>query len=309
MAVFQGFLTIAAVIFVGWLGAHLGILDSRARTVLSNTSFFFASPALLFMIMARADLEHVLSWTLVVNTLAMFAAAGAYLLVTMLRRRPIEPGERAIGMMTACFTNAGNLGLPIAVYVLGDAAWMAPVLLPQLVILQPAFLTYLDLWAGRATGERRSWWRYLLLPMRNPITVAVLLGIAANVFRVPIPEVITAPLDLLGGMAVPAMLVAFGISLRLDPLLAKGTHAGHGWAIVVIKLIVHPAAAFGLALAFGLNTDQTLAVTVSAALPAAQNIFVIADRYGTGRLVARDAIFWSTTLCVPVIVFLSLVIR
>ena len=42
-----------------------------------------------------------------------------------------------------------------------------------------------------------------------------------------------------------------------------------------------------------------LAVTVLAALPTAQNIFVHANRYGRGVVLARDAIFATTVLAVP----------
>ncbi len=304
-AVFSGFFTIAVVIFAGWLGAHLGILGHNARAVLSNTAFFLASPALLFTVMVRADLGHVMSWTLVVNVLAVIVAASAYQVVARLRWPDTHPADRAIGTMACCYTNAGNLGLPIAAYVLGDIAWMAPVLLLQLTLLQPTVLTYLDFRMSRS----RVWWRNLLTPFRNPITVGAILGLLANITSVPLPTFVSAPLDLLGAMAVPAMLVAFGVSLRLDPLPGKGPHASQVWGIVAIKLLLHPVAAFFFARAFGLTTAQTLAVTVSAALPAAQNIFVIADRYGHARLLARDVIFWSTVISLPLILCLTLLIR
>ena len=49
-----------------------------------------------------------------------------------------------------------------------------------------------------------------------------------------------------------------------------------------------------------------LAVTVIAALPTAQNVFVMSTRYGVHESVARDAVFWSTILCVPVILAATL---
>ena len=53
-------------------------------------------------------------------------------------------------------------------------------------------------------------------------------------------------------MAVPAMLLAFGVSLRLDPLPGRGTHAREVGLIQVAKVVVHPLVAWGLGLAFGL---------------------------------------------------------
>jgi malonate transporter and related proteins len=44
---------------------------------------------------------------------------------------------------------------------------------------------------------------------------------------------------------------------------------------------------------------------VIAALPAAQNIYVIASRYDVGELLARDSIFTSTMLSVPTITLIA----
>lgn len=56
---------------------------------------------------------------------------------------------------------------------------------------------------------------------------------------------------------------------------------------------------------FGLSGHELLAVTVIAALPSAQNIYVIAARYEVGELLARDSIFTSTLLSVPVITLIA----
>lgn len=302
--------TIAAVIFAGWLAARLKLLDRTGRVVLSNAAFFLASPALLFTIMARASLAHVLSMTFVVSAIAVAIAAAMYLAATRVLWRRTTAGERVIGAMASCYTNAGNLGLPIAAYVLGDVAWIAPILLMQLVLLQPTCLTILDLLAARRGGVRKRVWTNMLIPLRNPITVGAVTGLAVNVLHVPLPQWVWAPLDLLGGLAVPAMLLAFGVSLCLDPKPGRGENVSQVWGITIIKVVFHPLVAFLLAkYAFALGGPSVLAVTVAAALPSAQNIFVISDRYGFARLVARDAIFWTTLLSVPIIVGLALVLQ
>jgi len=59
----------------------------------------------------------------------------------------------------------------------------------------------------------------------------------------------------------------------------------------------------------GMNTTRIRllgAVTVLAALPTAQNIFLYAQRFEAGVIVARDAIFLSTIACVPVLLLIAL---
>lgn len=308
-AVLTGVFTIAAVVSTGWLAAQLRILDASARAALSNAAFFLAAPALLFTIMSRANLGHVLSQTFVVSAIAVIAAALCYLVSVQVLWPDTGAGERVIGAMASCYTNAGNLGLPIAAYVLGDVAWIAPILLMQLTILQPTLLTILDFLSARREGRTPRLVVGFLTPFKNPITLGALAGLGINIAGLTVPEWLWGPMDLLGGMAVPAMLVAFGISLRLDPLPGRGDDAAQVWLITGIKVVIHPAIAFVLArFAFGLNGPEVLAVAIAAALPAAQNTFVIADRYRYARILARDAVFWTTLFSVPVIIALSVLI-
>jgi predicted permease len=309
-AALSGYFTIWSVIGVGWLAAHLHILDDSARRILSRLAFTIASPVLLFTLVARADLRHLFSSTLVVSALAIVAVLLSYLLIARLLWGQGRLADRVIGALSAGYTNAGNLGLPVAAYVLGDMTWMAPILLIQIGILQPTALALLDVDAASGTGRRLSWSRYASLPFRNPLTVGTLAGLLVNATGLPIPQLIWDPATMLGAVAVPAMLIAFGVSLRLDPLPGRGPHAKELIVVTALKVLVHPAIAFALAeWVFHLPTAQILAVTVIAALPTAQNIFLIAGRYGVGFRLARDAIFVSTIASIPVIIAASTWLR
>lgn len=309
-AALNGYFTIWTVIGAGWLAAHLRILDDNARRVLSRLAFTVASPVLLFTLVARADLKHLFSSTLVVSGLAILAMVISYLIAARVFLGPGRLADRVIGTLCSSYTNAGNLGLPVAAYVLGDMTWMAPILLIQIGILQPVALALLDVAAARGTGERLSWLRYATLPLRNPLTVGTLAGLVVNAAGIVVPDLLWAPASMLGAVAVPAMLIAFGVSLRLDPLPGRGPHARELLLVTAGKVLLHPAIAFGLATwVFRLPIEQVLAVTVIAALPTAQNIFVIAGRYRVGYRLSRDAIFISTLASVPVIIAASTWLR
>jgi len=309
-AALSGYLTIWSVIGVGWVVAHFRVLTEDHRRMLSRLAFTVASPALLFSLVSRADLSHLFSRTLLVSALAIALAAGAYLIAARVWFGGGDLPGRVVGTLCAAYTNAGNLGLPIAAYVLGDMTWMAPIILIQVGVLQPTALALLDLGAARKDGVRLTWWRYASLPVRNPITLGTLAGLAVNLLGIEVPTLLWEPIEMIGQVAVPAMLLAFGISLRLDPLPGRGRHARELALAAPIKVLLHPAIAFALgAWVFGLSTADLLAVTVIAALPTAQNIYLIAGRYHVRTLLARDAIFISTIASIPVIVAASTWLR
>jgi predicted permease len=144
--------------------------------------------------------------------------------------------------------------------------------------------------------------RTLTRPFTNPLTVGSLLGLLLAVTGVDLPGAVEDPLVLVGGMAVPSMLLAYGVSLRLGPRPGHGTSTAEIGYITILKLVVQPAAAYVAGRAFLHLDDRALfAVTVLAALPTAQNIFVHATRYGRAEVLARDSIFVTTLLSVPAI--------
>ena len=296
--VVEGFATIGVVIGLGVLLAQLGVLDLAAQRMLSRLSFFVASPALMVTVLGRADVTDVLSRSLVATAAAVLVCAVLYLLAARLVwRKPAA--DTVIGTLSAVYVNAGNLGLPIAAYVLGDAALVAPTLLMQLLVLQPLALAVLD---HAVSGRGFSVGRALTRPLTNPLTVGSLVGLALAVTGVQLPRAVEDPLVLVGGMAVPSMLLAYGISLRLGPRPGHGTSAAEIGYITVLKLVVQPLTAY-VAGRFVLDLDAKalFAVTVLAALPTAQNIFVHATRYRRAEVLARDSIFVTTLLSVPAI--------
>lgn len=306
--VLAGFAIIGIIIGVGFLLAQLKILDATAQGVLTRVAFYLASPALMVTVLGETDVNRLLSANLIASLGSVAVAATfAVLLARLLWRR--EAGDTVIAGFCSAYINAGNLGLPIAAYALGDAALIAPMLLAQMLLLQPAGLAVLDA-VTHAPSPGISRGRLLLSrltrPLRNPLVVGSLVGLALALTGIKLPVAINAPLTLIGGMAVPCMLLAYGISLRLGPRPGAGEPPSQVATLVSLKLVVQPIAAYLIgAYVAGLVGPDLLAVTVIAALPTAQNVFTFAMRYDRGVILARDTIFVATLLSVPVILAIT----
>lgn len=294
--VFAGFATIGLIIALGILLAHVGIVDAHGQRTLSAIAFFVASPALLFSVLKDSDVSRVFSGNLAAVAAAVVVTVTVTVCVSWLRGHDL--GRTVVATLCSSYANAGNLGLPIAAYVLGDPALIAPVLLLQLLVLQPLALMALDL----ATSPGRLSVRQVVSrPLRNPITVASIAGIALALTGAQPPAALEDPIVLVAGMAVPSMLLAYGVSLRLGPLPGRGVAPTELGFVVGLKLIAQPVIAYLVGVLIGLDAEALLIVTVLSALPTAQNVFIVASRYERSVVLARDAIFVSTVGCVPVI--------
>ncbi|MFI2715574.1 AEC family transporter [Streptomyces collinus] len=300
----SGFAVIAVVIGAGYLIGRRGYLGDGGREVLTKLAFHVASPALLFTTLAQADLSMIFSDRLLVTAMSTAAVAGIFVAVGAARGWGV--GRTTIGALCSSYVNSGNLGIPIAVYVLGDASLVAPVLLFQLVGVTPVALTVLDLASG---GGKRPLWQRLLTPLRNPIALGSLAGVVVSASGRTVPGPLMDPLTLIGNMSVPAVLLAFGISLRGSTLPLRGAERAPVLLAVALKSVVQPLVAWALAAGvFGLRGALLLDVVVTSALPAAQNLFTYASSYRVGEALAREAILLSTVLAVPVLVVVAAVL-
>ncbi|MDO5739378.1 MAG: AEC family transporter [Ornithinimicrobium sp.] len=295
IAVLQGFWLIAAVVAVGWVIAHTGMFGRAEQQILVKLTFWVGSPALLFLVVADSDVHVLFSGYLVAIIAGVVVTAAAYLaFARLVLRRSVT--HAVMGGMGVSYVNSNNLGIPIALYVLGDAQWAAPVILVQLLLFQPAWLAALDASGSGVVSVRRL----LRSPLTNPLTIGTLLGLAVALTGVALPADVRAPIDLIGGLAIPGMLLAFGISLRLSPLpRGKGNLVELG-AMVLLKLALMPLVA-GLVAGpvLGLSAREILAAVVMSALPTAQNVFILAVAYGRAESLARDSVFATTMLAMP----------
>ena len=123
---------IGFVILVGWLLARLDIVNQEGRLVLNKTSFFAASPALLFMVLSEADVGLLFSSVLAVALLAFAGVALVYIVVARIWLTK-DPARIALAASASGYSNVNNIGLPVAIYVIGDAGFVGPLLLLALL--------------------------------------------------------------------------------------------------------------------------------------------------------------------------------
>ena len=215
--VVAGLAVFGAVIAVGWLLVRTRAVPADADGVLTRVCFFAATPALLVTTLSRADLTAVLSRSTAVAVAAeLTAIVSAWCLHRLVLRR--STAEATIGALASGYVNAANLGIPVAVLVLGDAATIAPILLLQLLVLTPVTFTVLDAVTRRGNPSRLA---TLTVPLRNPLLWGVVAGTAANLGGVDLKEwgggYPAQGLEMLGRVAVPLMMLALGMSLAGAP--------------------------------------------------------------------------------------------
>lgn len=303
VGVLEGFGVITVVVLAGLFLGRSGVLGPAGQQVIAKLVFYAATPALLYITVAETDITMIFSTALLATGgSAVAVAVTGFAITKWLRRRSL--GESTISAMSVGYVNIGNLGIPIATYVLGDLSYVAPVLLFQLVILAPVSMALLDASRPEASGE---WWKAIVIVVRNPIVIGAAVGVVASVTGFRLPEVIHEPVSMLAAIAVPGALLAFGISLKDGWSLPAPGSRRQLTLITVLKLLVQPVIAWAVAgPLLGFTGLDLLGIVVTSALPTAQNVYIYAMEYKQSERLARDAVFITTILSVPTMLVVAL---
>lgn len=312
MSLVSAFVPIWILTVVGYAACRWGLLGEAGAAVLGRFVFQLAMPAALFLALSGMPLSGFAGRPLLAFAASTAAVVGfGWFGASRLFGR--VPGERPIWGMAAGYVNSANLGIPIATQVLGDVAFLAQVVLLQVLVVAPVILVALDRHGDPAGRVRVR--RIASLPVRNPVILASLLGVACSAAGLRLPSAADATLTLLSGAAAPAALVALGASLhhptsRDDRAAPAGRAAPAELAVITaLKLVAQPAVAYAAGLALHLPAPQLLAVVVCAGLPTAQNTFIFGQEYGVGEAVTSRAVLLTTTLSLATLAAAAALLR
>lgn len=299
--VLEGFSIIAIIIGIGYLISRTGLIPKDTGPLFNRFAFFVALPALMFEVLSKADLAIILSQRLLVAGISFFAVALLYALIVWGVKKP-KMGQLTLGATSSAMINANNMGLPVAIYVVGDAAQVAPILLFQLVIVTPILLVLLDVSTrGRVRAKDMA-----MQPVRNPLILGSFLGILVNALNVPVPQPIVEVTGILGGAGIPLILVSFGMSLAGSKILEDPALRFETILATIGKMLLMPIIVYLLArYAFEMSSYDVFAATMLSCLPTAQNAFNYASRYQTATVLVRDIVLLTTVISLPVMLIAS----
>ena len=305
-----------SLVLLGWLAAQRRVLPESAIPGLNAYVLFFALPCLLFRFGSSLPLARLIDPLLISIYTACALAMVAITVFATWRRRAgthgVDLKNAAFGALVAAFPNAGFMGVPLLVALIGDRA-AGPVIgaiLVDLIVTSTLCLALAEASGHRAgdgsEGSKRGAPAAALLALRgalaNPLPWAIVVGALFAAFDRELPGPIAQIVRMLGDSATPVALFTIGSVLwRAGRHAHTRTPVRDYLPVALLKLILHPALVFGLgsaAIALGAPVSRfgLTVLTLVAALPSASNVSVLAERYEADNGRVARIIMASTVL-------------
>jgi malonate transporter and related proteins len=271
-------------IVLGYVLARWSALERPLWDGVERLVYYLLFPCLLFVAIVRQPISF--------GSLASLGAAGLAItllgiaLAYALGKTPrVDAGAHAAGAQVAFRFNS-YIALALAER-LGGANGVAAIAVIIAVVVP--LCNVAAVWPlARAGGQHYG--RELL---RNPLIVATVAGLVANLGGLVLPDVLATTLQRLGAAALPLGLMAVGAGLRIGALRdAPGLAA----ALLSIRHLVLPAVALVLVRQLPLTSLQQQIVVMFSALPTAASAYVLATRMGGRGEFAAGLVTVSTLL-------------
>ena len=296
-----------ALVLCGYLAARWLAMPLDVIPGLNVFVLFFALPCLIFQFASTTPIVRLLDPGVCITYLVC-AVTMVALTVATTRRGPIGWRDASFGALAAAFPNAAFMGLPLSVALLGAKA-PGPVIVSltvDMIFTCSLCIALSKLGASSERGAARAVMQVTRGIASNPLPWAIVLGCLSTATGVRLPHPAMRAVEMLAQAASPAALFTIGAVLARSQLVTPGSSPPRGqkegvplW--VFYKLVAHPAVVFGigsLAMAFGLPLDAfSLSVLVLvAALPSANSVPILAERFGAEMGRTAQAVILSTAL-------------
>lgn len=232
------------VIGVGFLaGRALKVTEDKVNFLLSLALYVFV-PSLLFVSVVKVGIPDG-AWTIATAVL-MVVLITSSIAYAVARRLRIDNDSKKSFLLGAMFMNLGSMGSTIALLLWGESAFI----LAMIAYVVAQFLLY-TIGIMIASSDGKS-----LLSLKSakhifflPPLYSLLLGTIVTSNQIVIPEQLINMIGLIGGAAVPALLVSLGMQLSLQtpklagmklPLICSAIRVGVGTSVALGLIFILP---------------------------------------------------------------------
>ena len=212
IVVLESVLVLLGIGLIGFWITRRGIVPENVLRLLSRLAIDIALPCMVFAsIIVNFSPEELPDWWQLPLWWFAFAAVSLVLtLITMFLSQKETRGEFALNLF---FQNGLFMPLIIISGIFGtDSPYITQLYI--FIIFHPVlFFSAYQLFFRKKSQEKIRWSRIL-----NPILIATLLAIIVQIVnaRDYLPDFVQSILQILGGMALPLILIILGGSLYLD---------------------------------------------------------------------------------------------
>ncbi|XP_012533910.1 integral membrane protein GPR155 [Monomorium pharaonis] len=302
------------IILCGYTAGRFGVITKTETKGLNTFVGTFALPSLIFMSLAKLDFTLVNWKFLLAILLAKSCVFVSVLVVSLVIKKPSNPGRAALFAIFTTQSNDFAIGYPMIHALYGKTHpeftaylyLMAPI---SLAILNPIGFILLEIGKRRVeehTNLRDMVYSVVKGVVLNPILFMTVLGIVGNfIFSHSVPHFLAAILEVLGNAFSASALFLLGLMMVGKIHKLKGSALVIPGILISVKLLVLPLVIREsiILLNAGNNVTETRDLStygfLYGTIPTAPTLFIFTLRYNVEIDLIASAMVACTFLSAP----------
>ena len=277
-----------SLIAIGWLLCRYTALDRRVWDQVESLVYYFLFPVLLFHSIVRSPLDFGATSSLLTAGVGV-GVCGIVLAYAL----PFVPGLRThidrrdhAASAQIAFRFNSFICLALAERLGGSEGLL---LIAVLIGVCVPIFNIAAVWPM----TRHAQTGFVRQLVRNPLIVATVAGLLANVLGLTVPTWATPTLTRIGAASLALGLLAAGAGMKFSTLGAGKVLAV---SVLAIRHLFLPLVAWGLARALRLDAAQGAVLMAFSAVPTASSAYVLAARMGYNGPYVAGLVTLSTLL-------------
>ncbi len=279
-------------ILTGFVAVKASAVPAKARSSLSDLLVNIVLPAMIINSYV-IDFDPSILPNLLRTLTASIVAQVIVLLLSVLICIKIKNEDMPLMRIAMAFGNAGYMGFPLIRALFGSEG----------ILYASIFLTVFNLllWTiGVHSVEREKGSGGLSIVIevvKNPVVIAVVIGVVIYFARIPVPDLILQPIQLLGNMNTPLSMFITGMIMAGGGIL-KTLRDMRLWECISVRLILSPLLALLLCRLMGIGGMVGAVVILLSGCPSASVVSVFAVKYHYDESLGAGLVVISTLLSI-----------
>jgi predicted permease len=284
------------IIFAAAIYQKAQSLGENWSKILNAYALNIGFPILIFSALASTSFSFTREANLIIfnSSFLIITFALSYLLGKAFRLK-----KQMFRTIFIClgFGNVAYLGVPVLTQTQGQSilASVSIIIAIYLFWMFTIGIGYLDY--SQHTKKRHFFKSLLLNLLKNPLLIAVILGLLFAGLKIPIPEIVQKSLSMITASVTPVVLIVIGLFIGKSTI-GKITNWIPVLLFSLVTLFLLPAIFYFGIQPFGFQPTEFSPSIIEAAMPLAITPFALADKFKLNKQFIARSIVLSTILSV-----------
>jgi hypothetical protein len=287
-------LPIFLVMLIGYGVKQIGFVDANFVKMANRMIFNVALPMKLFWDVSQNPLSGALDFHLL-GFIFVFTLFSTVFSVAVGHVAVKNPKQRSSFAQGAFRGNFLYLGLSLMENMTGSIGVKTPMVVAMIIPLYNILAVLLFTFLGEGKISKAHIGKAIEGIVKNPLIIAIALGLAAAFVGLPIPVFVARTLGYFKDMVTPLALFTIGAAFEM-----KNMASGIRETILaaILKLAILPILGIGSAKILGFGNSDILLLFVLFGVPTATTSYIMAAMMGGDDVLASNIVMLTTLISV-----------